>query len=202
MENTQTTPQKWYNKKWLIILLCIVFFPVGLYGLWKSNIFSKGWQIGITAFIALCIIFNFANKSENKNDKTEQASVVPELTQAQKDSIETENKKQQLDQTIRAENLYALYEENEIKADENFKGKKFYVQGTVVSIANDILNNPYVTLNAGHQILSVQCSFEDKNELVNLNKGEQITIYGECKGKTINVLMGDCILAKNYSLAK
>jgi hypothetical protein len=28
---------RWYNKTWLVLLLCLLFFPVGFYGLWKSR---------------------------------------------------------------------------------------------------------------------------------------------------------------------
>lgn len=55
----------WYDKTWLVIVLCIIFFPVGLYALWKNSSISKGWKIGITVLISLIVITNISN-----NDKT------------------------------------------------------------------------------------------------------------------------------------
>jgi hypothetical protein len=52
MYNTTTLLKKWYDNTWLVILICIVFFPVGLYALWKNQSISKGWKIGITIVIA------------------------------------------------------------------------------------------------------------------------------------------------------
>jgi len=52
---------KWYNKTWVVVLWCILFFPVGLYALWKNAIISKGWKIGVTAAIVLVIIGSAGN---------------------------------------------------------------------------------------------------------------------------------------------
>ncbi len=53
---------KWYSKQWLVILLCVFFFPVGLYGLWKSASFSKGGKIAITIIIAFFIFAQISNQ--------------------------------------------------------------------------------------------------------------------------------------------
>jgi len=33
----KTKKQDWYNKKWLIIILCIFVLPLGLYAFWKHS---------------------------------------------------------------------------------------------------------------------------------------------------------------------
>jgi len=66
MDNNTTQPQ-WYDKTWLVIVLCIFFFPVGLYALWKNSSIAKGWKIGVTAFFALVIISQIGKeKTETK----------------------------------------------------------------------------------------------------------------------------------------
>ncbi len=45
----------WYSKKPLLIAWLLVFFPVGLYGLWKGPHFDKNWKIGIT--VAVVVLF-------------------------------------------------------------------------------------------------------------------------------------------------
>lgn len=47
----------WYQKKTVVILWIVFFFPVGLYGLWKGDIFTKIIKITITAFFILLMVF-------------------------------------------------------------------------------------------------------------------------------------------------
>lgn len=58
MENEKSN---WFDKNWLVILLCVVFFPVGLYGLWKSSSFKMLWKVVITSLIAIIIIANIGD---------------------------------------------------------------------------------------------------------------------------------------------
>lgn len=53
--------KKWYQKTWFIILMLIIFFPVGLFLLWKYTNIKKPLKILITALVGL--IFIFANSS-------------------------------------------------------------------------------------------------------------------------------------------
>jgi hypothetical protein len=82
MENS-TTQSKWYDKTWLVIILCIIFFPAGLYGIWKNQSISKGWKIGVTVVIALIVFAQLGkedkggssqadNLSSSSNEQTEQ----------------------------------------------------------------------------------------------------------------------------------
>ncbi len=205
MEN-QTTKLEWYDKKWLVGLLCILFFPVGLYALWKSNTISKGWKIGVTAILAILVIIGFSDDGkENKSVNNESANTVvaatPEMTQEQKDSIakieakaELENRK---NQTITAYDITQQYISNEVRADENFKGKSFYVEGTVTDIKKDIMDDIYVILEGAEMLRDVQCYFDDKNTASQLEKGMKVTFYGKCDGLMMNVLMKNCKIAEN-----
>ena len=75
---------KWYDRNWLVVLLCFFFFPLGLYGLWKSNTFSKGWKVAITAFILLMVIITLMDDKKTPSDKisssTEKAIEEPSQT--------------------------------------------------------------------------------------------------------------------------
>jgi hypothetical protein len=87
MDNS-TTQSKWYDKTWLVIVLCIIFFPVGLYALWKNQSISKGWKIGVTVVIALIVLAQIGkdkkdsstsadNSSSSSSDQTEQKTEAP-----------------------------------------------------------------------------------------------------------------------------
>ena len=73
---------KWYDKDWLVILWCILFFPLGLYGLWKTKSISsinKKYILGVLAIILVLSIYydkgrlknaissSLANQSEESN---------------------------------------------------------------------------------------------------------------------------------------
>lgn len=204
---TQNTTNQWYNKKWLIALLCIFFFPVGLYALWKSDNVSKGWKIGVTILIAILVIIGFSDngkessKGEAANSSQQNTTVA--LTQEQKDSIANVDMKNEIDnrknQTITAHDLTQQYISNEVRADENFKGKSFYVEGTVTDIKKDIMDDIYVTLDGAEILREVQCYFDDKNTASQLEKGMRVTFYGRCDGLMMNVIMKDCKIVDNLA---
>ena len=81
------TPEEWYEKKWLVILLYFFFFPVGLYALWKSSKFNKGWKIGLTAFVALGFIAALSDDSQASSDRnTSQQTKPAEAPPAKKEA--------------------------------------------------------------------------------------------------------------------
>lgn len=208
MELNQTS-NNWYDKKWLVYLLCIVFFPVGLYALWKNQSISKFVKIGVSALIGIIVIASMnGNKNSNStSDATTETQtkeeVKTELTQTQKDSIASEEAKTMIkereDNTIKARDLTASYAANEVQADENFKGKEFYVEGTVSDIKKDIMDDIYVILEGDEFLRDVQCYFDDKNTASQLQKGMRVTFKGKCDGLMMNVQMKNCEIAENLS---
>jgi hypothetical protein len=77
MENS-TTPAKWYDKTWLVIVLCIIFFPVGLYALWKNGSISKGVKIVVTVIISLIVLTQLG-----KDKRTGSANNVSSVSSAE-----------------------------------------------------------------------------------------------------------------------
>ena len=60
MEN-QTEP-KWYQKQTGIIILLILFFPVGLYLMWKYQLWTKKSRWIVSGVLALLVIANYGKK--------------------------------------------------------------------------------------------------------------------------------------------
>ncbi|TXK52336.1 hypothetical protein FVR03_01080 [Pontibacter qinzhouensis] len=77
---------KWYNKTWLVILLLLFIFPVGIYALWKSERIGQLWKIGITVLLVLGII---ANLSKDK-DKSSSYGEPEEIIIAAPDTVKEE----------------------------------------------------------------------------------------------------------------
>lgn len=104
--------------------------------------------------------------------------------------------------SLSAVSLFGAYEDNEVAADEQYKGKILEVSGVVDSIGKDILNQPYIALSLGqpYKIGRVQCFFSDSDisKLAKISKGAEIRVRGKCIGKMGNILLHDCILGYPY----
>lgn len=72
---------KWYEKTWLLILACVIFFPVGLYGVYKSQKIDKNLKYGVFGFFAVLILANAFR------DKTQEVVSKSENNVAEEDSI-------------------------------------------------------------------------------------------------------------------
>lgn len=94
---------------------------------------------------------------------------------------------------ITASELLANYQENEINADNNFKGKVLEVTGRIGNIGKDITDAPYVTLVTNDPILQIQCLLADKSAGSNLRPSTQITVRGIGGGKFGNVILNECV---------
>ena len=96
--------------------------------------------------------------------------------------------------TISASKLYKEYNENEIAADEKYKGKIIEVTGVIRDIGNDIMDNAYITLVGNEYLGDIQCYFNEKSVVAKLSKGKRITVIGSCSGLMINVQINNCIV--------
>lgn len=162
----------------------------------------KWLGIIIGALIVLPVIIMVVSAIFVESDEIPAQKI--ELTQAQIDSIksvEHENNIKQIENRIvylknytwQANSLIAQYEENEIKADEMFKGKKVIINGRVENIGTDFTGSPYLIIG-NYNYSSIQCVFPTsmKAKLVNVQKGQSYLIEGVCKGKVINILFDEC----------
>ena len=96
--------------------------------------------------------------------------------------------------TISASKLYKEYNENEIAADEKYKGKIIEVTGVIRDIGNDIMDSAYITLIGDEYFGDIQCYFNEKSVVAKLSKGKRITVIGSCSGLMINVQINNCIV--------
>jgi len=147
----------------------------------KGSNKKKGCLIGFLIFIGIAMIGFCSNDKSSTNGHSSQASSV------QAKAVEPAL-------TVTASELLAAFEQNELKANQTYKNKYIAVQGAVDNIGEDIVGSPYVTLKTGNIILSVQCMLNKSEaaKAANLDKGQQITIQGNCDGKFGNVLIKNC----------
>lgn len=61
--NDDNDKEKWYHRTWFIILMLIIFFPVGLYLMWKKSNWPIVPKAIVSAFFAFFIVIGFMTSS-------------------------------------------------------------------------------------------------------------------------------------------
>ncbi|MEX2485433.1 MAG: hypothetical protein WED10_12760 [Brumimicrobium sp.] len=170
-----------------------------------KNIFQKLTSILVVVFFIILALGSVDDSSMSSNEpkQSEKIQDNENLTQAQKDSLVTIERQKEIEirekQTISANELYYTYLQNEVSADNNFKGKTFYVEGVVDNIKKDLFGDIYVSLKTEDDFGRILCYLNDANVAAELIKGQRITVYGECDGLMLDVLMKNCIIVENLS---
>lgn len=88
---------------------------------------------------------------------------------------------------ITASKLSRAYSENEVLADQVFKGKKLEVSGFVESISKDFTDDIYVILRGHDEFSSVWVYVKDERKAAQLAKGQKITVIGRGDGMVADV---------------
>ena len=90
--------------------------------------------------------------------------------------------------------LYNAYQENEVAADQKYKGKKILLTGEVSSIDKDAFDNAIVIFGDG-SVLGLRCEMKDENSAAKVKKGYQYSVIGECSGMILgSVGLDNCRL--------
>jgi tRNA_anti-like len=94
--------------------------------------------------------------------------------------------------SVGARELFAAYDANEVAADQQFKGKRLQVSGTVDGINSDLGDDPVVMLAAG-DFQSVHVQGLPKDVAAGLSKGQHITVVCTGNGEVIgSPMLDDC----------
>lgn len=151
--------------------------------------FYKKWWFWLIAVIVVIAVIGSAGGSETPNPTDPGATISSSSAETTK---QTEAPEEIIE--ISAAELFAAYDENEVAADNKYKGKKLKITGTVEDIGKDILDDTYITLDCGELIFSIQCYFanDQLSAVAELKKGDTITLIGVCKGETGNVIIKNC----------
>jgi hypothetical protein len=95
--------------------------------------------------------------------------------------------------------LMKAYTDNEVNADNLYKGKHIEITDVVQSIGKDIMDNAYITFAGNSNTFGdIQCMFPKtaESEIGLLKKGQTITIQGDVSGKLGNIIVENCTILK------
>ncbi len=93
-----------------------------------------------------------------------------------------------------AEEIAGLFDENSVRAEQNWKGSAVRITGKVRDVGKELLGRPYVILDGGRG-RRVQCVLNkaDESFVARLTKGGTVTLTGICSSLTLGtVMVGDC----------
>lgn len=151
----------------------------------KAKVISFAWLV-------ISIVFVATQDHSTKRTVSTPAAVVSSSSS----SSPADQSKQIMQVGIRQ--LLSDYKNNEINADNKYKGNHVQVTGIVDNIKKDIMSNLYITLGTGaeFEIPEIQAFFDDSmnEKLGNLSKGQKLTVVCRIDGLMMNVLGQDCII--------
>ena len=99
------------------------------------------------------------------------------------------------DYKMTSKELSEAYNENEVAADQKYKGKKILLTGKVESINKDVLEESYITLEGDTYFGTINCSVNNENIAASIKKNNQYSLIGVCTGMILgNVMLSNCQL--------
>lgn len=169
--------------------------------------FYKKWWIWLITAALLGAIINFGELEETPqaqpeapkvqvaaaDEKADKEKFKGKETKQKESEKPTETPKEEVKKeevevvAISARDLYTAYEDNEVAADLNYKGKQIEVTGTVKDIGKDIADRMYIIFDTDVVLGGIQVYFpkSEAESVAKINKGEQVTIVGKGDGLAV-----------------
>lgn len=155
---------------------------------------SKGLTATLIIIVALCVISIVGIAISSISDDTGTATDANASLNVSQDNTEPE-----IDYiVVTANDLWNAFEDNEVAAEEKYKGKPVKITGVISEINSaGTLTSANILLKADDAFFGcVQCNFnssENAKALANLQKGQSVTIIGTCGKLSItNVMVTGC----------
>lgn len=182
MQENSSSPEKqpidtptetpWYEKKIGVIFWVIVFFPIGLFGLWRSSRFHILAKIVITAVVAVVVTLHLLNEHqasvagfESSADQQEAAEL--KITTASAYYQYKENKAKQRQLTIERETRereQAEFEKVDVSVGAYFACKEYTKKKLVSPASADFPFLPDDALKFKNQNYLITISVDSQNQ--------------------------------------
>lgn len=98
--------------------------------------------------------------------------------------------------SVTAADLTKEFKDNEVAANNKYKGKVVEVTGKVKRVTDTGGFSDITVELDGANFTSVECNFDDslRSSVANLTVGSTVTIRGRCDGLSFNLSLDDCIV--------
>ena len=91
---------------------------------------------------------------------------------------------------IAVETLFNEYHTNEVKADQDYKGKRITMTIRVDQVSKDMFDGGYVEYHLGrYGLANLWFYFDDQNYLASLKCGSNLNIEGTCTGMVMGTII-------------
>lgn len=145
----------------------------------KAKVMKRSKVVMLVLMLTAGAVLSLATDADEKEEKKEK-----------------EVKSGKVEKRVTAKVLVSAYDNNEVRADQEYKGRIVEVSGKVGSVGKDVLEKAYVTLKGGNLMREVQCfvTKAQENKLAGLEKGQSIKIKGKVEGLMMNVVIRGCLI--------
>lgn len=145
-------------------------------------------------------MFRVMNASDNFKFKVEKKYVCktqePQVATGDV-SKELADKPEEATIPVSAIQLWNAYQQNEVSADNKYKGRKLAVTGSVSGIKKDVLDDVYITFSSPNPFLGVMASLHSsiEGQSASFRKGQKITLLCSGSGMILgSPMLSDCML--------
>ena len=151
------------------------------------------------AFVGLIALGLFLDSQKTPEQKAADAAAL-----AERKAVEAAQQQEQAKQemaalpAVPASAIARAYHDNTVAADQQYKGKKLRVTGTVADISTDFGGEPYVTLRGGvNPFMEPQAKFDSdfSAQIAKLKKGVKVEVICTGGGDIAKTpILRDCVM--------
>jgi hypothetical protein len=142
------------------------------------------WKMDRWSWWLVVIIFSASSVFGYDYYLTKTGKKVNEKQLANSNADVIENKEDAII-TVTPIQYYTDYQDNQIAADDKYKGNKINISGKIQGIGRDKQDGVFITLSAGDFIEDVRCFLQNEDAVKELKKGNKISLSGIGKGRDI-----------------
>ena len=111
--------KKLSEKTWFILLMCILFFPVGLYLLWIKSSFNKSTKLVITSIVAILVVTTIVDESDTVDQANKVVATVENPKPKKENQVKVNEEKKAKPKEVKKQ--LSDLEPNEMLEDIRFK---------------------------------------------------------------------------------
>jgi len=155
--------------------------------------------IGVAVFIVVVGIIGVALGLGGDDQSSTSENTTAEVSKPEPTNKPTKEQKQsQTVISVVAEEFIEEFDKNQLAAEEKYEGKLIEFTAKIKNISEDILGSPFLSLEPESADefyfgTTIQCFFENKSDLINLENGQIATLRGKVDTQSLGIIIvKDC----------